>query len=63
MMVKVQPIAEEVRLKGNAALLDLTAKLDFVKLRSQILLPPYPPELMALSDDVRKAIDKAYSDT
>ena len=61
MMVKVQPIVEEVRLKGDAALLDFTAKFDKVKLQSPVLLPPYPPELMALNDDVREAIDKAYS--
>ena len=61
MMTKVQPIVEEVRLKGDAALIDLTAKFDKVKLQSPVLLPPYPPELMALSDDVRDAIDKAYS--
>jgi len=61
MMAKVQPIVEEVRLKGDAALLDLTAKFDKVKLQSPILLPPYPPELMALKGDVREAIDKAYS--
>ena len=61
MMVKVQPIVEEVRLKGDAALLDFTAKFDKVKLQSPVLLPPYPPELMELSDDVREAIDKAYS--
>jgi len=61
MISKVQPIVEEVRLKGDAALLDLTAKFDKVKLQSPVLLPPYPPELMALSDGVREAIDKAYS--
>jgi len=61
MMVKVQPIVEEVRLRGDAALLDLTAKFDKVKLQSPVLLPPYPSELMVLSDDVRDAIDKAYS--
>ena len=61
MLVKVQPIVEEVRLKGDAALLDLTAKFDKVKLQSPVLLPPYPPELMPLSDDVRDAINKAYS--
>lgn len=61
MMVKVQPIVEQVRLKGDAAILDLTAKFDKVKLQSPVLLPPYPPELMVLSDDVRDAIDKAYS--
>ena len=60
MMVKVQPIVEEVRLKGDAALLDFTAKFDKVELQSPVLLPPYPPELMTLSDDVREAIDKAY---
>jgi len=61
MMVKVQPIVEEVRLKGDAALLDFTAKFDKVTLESPMLLPPYPPELMALTDEVREAIDKAYS--
>jgi phosphoribosyl-ATP pyrophosphohydrolase / phosphoribosyl-AMP cyclohydrolase / histidinol dehydrogenase len=61
MIVKVQPIVEEVRLKGDTALLDFTAKFDKVKLQSPVLLPPYPPELMTLSDDVREAIDKAYS--
>ena len=61
MMAKVQPIVEEVRLKGDAALLDLTAKFDKVALQSPVLLPPYPPELMTLKDDVREAIDKAYS--
>ena len=61
MITKVQPIVDEVRLKGDAALLALTAKFDKVKLQSPILLPPYPPELMGLKDDVREAIDKAYS--
>jgi len=61
MIVKVQPIVEEVRLKGDAALLDLTAKFDKVTLQSPVLLPPYPPELMVLSDGVREAIDQAYS--
>ena len=61
MMAKVQPIVEEVRLKGDAALLELTAKFDKVVLQSPVLLPPYPPESMALKDDVREAIDKAYS--
>lgn len=61
MIVKVQPIVEEVRLRGDAALLDFTAKFDKIKLQSPVLLPPYPPELMTLNDDVRDAIDKAYS--
>ena len=61
MMVKVQPIVEEVRLKGDAALLDFTAKFDKVTLESPMLLPPYPSELMTLTDEVREAIDKAYS--
>jgi len=61
MIVKVQPIVEEVRLKGDAALLDFTAKFDKVTLESPVLLPPYPPELMVLTDEVREAIDKAYS--
>lgn len=60
MMAKVQPIVEEVRLKGDAALLDFTAKFDKVKLQSPVLLPPYSPELMTLSNDVREAIDQAY---
>ena len=61
MITKVQPIVEEVRAKGDAALLDFTTRFDKVTLESPMLFSPYPPELMALSDDVREAIDKAYS--
>ena len=61
MIVKVQPVVEEVRLKGDAVLLDLTAKFGGVELRSPVLLPPCPPGLVVLGDDVRDAIDKAYS--
>ena len=61
MIAKVQPIVEEVHAKGDAALLGFTAKFDKVTMESPVLLPPYPPELMVLSDGVREAIDKAYS--
>jgi phosphoribosyl-ATP pyrophosphohydrolase/phosphoribosyl-AMP cyclohydrolase/histidinol dehydrogenase len=46
MIAKVQPIVEEVRLKGDAALLDLTAKFDKVKLQ----VPSAPSSVSARVD-------------
>ena len=60
MISKVKPIVEDVRVRGDAALLELTAKFDAVQLTSTIIRPPYSTESMDLSPDVREAIDKAY---
>ena len=61
MISKVKPIVEDVRLRGDAALLEFTAKFDKAQLTSTIIRPPYSAELMDLLPDVREAIDKAYS--
>lgn len=61
MISKVKPIVEDVRMRGDAALLEFTAKFDKAQLTSTIIRPPYPAELMDLLPDVREAIDKAYS--
>lgn len=61
MIAKVKPIVDAVRIRGDAALLELTAKFDKAQLSSPILRPPFAAESMKLSDTVRKAIDIAYS--
>ncbi|KAG9218963.1 hypothetical protein CCMSSC00406_0001373 [Pleurotus cornucopiae] len=60
MMVKVRPIVEDVRIRGDAALLELTAKFDKVTLDATVIFPPFSPSSMELDDEVRVAIDKAY---
>lgn len=61
MISKVKPIVEDVRVRGDAALLELTAKFDKAQLTSTVIRPPYSAESMELPLDVREAIDKAYS--
>jgi len=59
MIAKVKPIVENVRKRGDAALLELTAKFDKAQLDTPLLLPPF--ESPSLSQEVREAIDIAYS--
>jgi phosphoribosyl-ATP pyrophosphohydrolase/phosphoribosyl-AMP cyclohydrolase/histidinol dehydrogenase len=61
MISKVKPIVEDVRIRGDAALLELTAKYDKAQLTSTVLLPPFAPESMQLETPVRDAINKAYA--
>lgn len=61
MINKVKPIVEQVRTRGDAALLELTAKFDKALLSSNVILPPFNPESMAIDNNVRKAIDVAYA--
>ncbi|KAL0576916.1 trifunctional histidinol dehydrogenase [Marasmius crinis-equi] len=61
MIEKVKPIVSEVRARGDAALLDFTAKFDKAKLTSTCMFPPYPKEGMQMPEEVRLAIDKAYA--
>ena len=61
MIAKVKPIVDDVRQRGDAALLELTAKFDKVQLSSAVVRPPFAPETMQLADDVRAAIDVAYA--
>ena len=60
MIAKVKPIVDDVRTRGDAALLELTAKFDKVKLTSTVVFPPFAPELMQIDDSVRQAINDAY---
>jgi len=61
MISKVKPIVDDVRVRGDVALLELTAKFDKAKLTSAVILPPFTLESMQLEQPVREAIDKAYS--
>ncbi|KAF8639746.1 hypothetical protein AX17_001008 [Amanita inopinata Kibby_2008] len=60
MIEKVKPIVQDVRLRGDAALLELTAKFDKAKLTSTVIYPPFTLEAMRIDDDVRRSIDTAY---
>ena len=60
MMAKVKPIVDNVRARGDAALLELTAKFDKAKMTSTVVFPPFTPESMQIDDSVRQSIDVAY---
>lgn len=61
MLAKVQPIVDDVRIRGDTALLELTAKFDKAQLATPILLPPFSPASMQLDYSVKTAIDRAYA--
>ncbi|PCH41080.1 histidine biosynthesis trifunctional-protein [Wolfiporia cocos MD-104 SS10] len=61
MLQKVKPIVDDVRIRGDAALLELTAKFDRAQLTATVIRPPFAPETMQLDPDVRAAIDVAYA--
>ncbi|KJA30207.1 hypothetical protein HYPSUDRAFT_32338 [Hypholoma sublateritium FD-334 SS-4] len=61
MIEKVKPIVEAVRVHGDVALLELTAKFDKVHMDSTVIFPPFAPETMQIDEAVRKAIDIAYA--
>ncbi|KAH7920159.1 histidine biosynthesis trifunctional-protein [Leucogyrophana mollusca] len=63
MIAKVKPIVDNVRVRGDAALLELTAKFDKAQLDTPLLLPPFfpLPESQSIDPDVREAIDAAYA--
>lgn len=61
MISKVAPIVREVRVRGDAALLEFTAKFDKAKLDANVIRAPFSADIMTLPPDVRSAIDVAYS--
>ncbi|CAE6538476.1 unnamed protein product [Rhizoctonia solani] len=61
MISKVKPIVDEVRTRGDAALIDFAAKFDRAQLSTTIISPPYSPQSMELDPDVKNAIDQAYA--
>ncbi|KAF8897605.1 histidine biosynthesis trifunctional-protein [Infundibulicybe gibba] len=60
MIVKVKPIVDDVRKRGDKALLELTAKFDKAQLTSTVVFPPFAPETMVVDSEVQRAIDIAY---
>jgi len=56
----VQSIIDAVKSRGDAALLEYTAKFEKANLTSPVLKAPFPPELMALPDSTKQAIDVAF---
>ncbi|KZO93721.1 histidine biosynthesis trifunctional-protein [Calocera viscosa TUFC12733] len=60
MIAKVKPIVDQVRLRGDAALRELTAKFDKAQLEEVIIRPPFTQESMRLPEEVKAAIDVAY---
>ncbi|KAJ7179066.1 histidinol dehydrogenase-domain-containing protein [Mycena filopes] len=61
MITKVKPIVEDVRTRGDAALLELTAKFDKAKLTSTVVFPPFAPDTMIVDPQVGEAIKIAYA--
>ncbi|CAA7259830.1 unnamed protein product [Cyclocybe aegerita] len=61
MITKVKPIVDAVRQRGDAALLEFTAKFDRAQLASTVVFPPFAPETMRIDPEVQKAIDVAYA--
>ncbi|TFL05848.1 histidine biosynthesis trifunctional-protein [Pterulicium gracile] len=61
MISKVKPIVDDVRARGDAALLDFALKFDRATLTSTVIRPPFAPKSMQLTEEVKHAIDAAYS--
>ncbi|KAI9295568.1 hypothetical protein K502DRAFT_290838 [Neoconidiobolus thromboides FSU 785] len=57
---RVDPILQEVRQKGDSAILEFTAKFDQVELEETCMVAPFPSKFMKLSPETKQAIDKAY---
>ena len=57
----VQTIIDAVRSRGDAAILEYTAKFEkATNLKSPVLKAPFPKELMDLPEETKKAIDVAF---
>ncbi|KAF7355382.1 Histidine biosynthesis trifunctional protein [Mycena sanguinolenta] len=61
MISKVKPIVDDVRARGDAALLELTAKFDKAKLTSTVVFPPFAADTMVVDPKVGDAIKVAYA--
>ncbi|KAL5636796.1 hypothetical protein ACGC1H_000685 [Rhizoctonia solani] len=61
MIAQVKPIVDEVRTRGDAALIDFAAKFDRAQLSTTVISPPYSPESVELDPDIKNAIDQAYA--
>lgn len=54
-----QPIVDDVRQRGDAAVLEYTARFDKAELSQPVLNAPFDPKLMDISDELRTSIDLA----
>ncbi|CAG8586148.1 10431_t:CDS:2 [Acaulospora colombiana] len=59
-IASVRPIVEDVRKRGDVALIEYTAKFDGVQLETPVISAPFPPEFMKLDEITRHAIDQAF---
>ncbi|RHZ76870.1 hypothetical protein Glove_187g96 [Diversispora epigaea] len=57
---KVHPIIDDVRKRGDMALIEYTLKFDKVQLSTPVISSPFSPEDMKIDDTTRQAIDQAY---
>ena len=60
MIAKVKPIVDDVRQRGDKALVELTTRFDKAQLSTPTVFAPFSPESMDIPEDVRAAIDVAY---
>ncbi|KAJ7129588.1 histidinol dehydrogenase-domain-containing protein [Mycena epipterygia] len=61
MITRVKPIVDDVRTRGDAALLELTAKFDKAELLSTVVFPPFAADTMVVDPAVGEAIKIAYA--
>ncbi|KAJ7665547.1 histidinol dehydrogenase-domain-containing protein [Mycena rosella] len=61
MITRVKPIVDDVRTRGDAALLELTAKFDKAQLESTVVFPPFAADTMVVDPKVGDAIKIAYA--
>ncbi|CEG80221.1 Putative Histidine biosynthesis trifunctional protein [Rhizopus microsporus] len=57
---RVTPIMQQVRQRGDAALLDFTRQFDRVSLDCPTIKAPFNPDMMQLDPVTKAAIDQAY---
>ncbi|KAJ3196189.1 trifunctional histidinol dehydrogenase [Irineochytrium annulatum] len=57
---RVKPIINDVANRGDTALIEFTKKFDGVELASTVLKAPFDGDLMAISEESKRAIDEAY---
>ncbi|GJJ07613.1 hypothetical protein Clacol_001816 [Clathrus columnatus] len=61
MMAKVRPIIDEVRRRGDKALIDLAATLDRAQLSETVIRSPFDIDSLPIDKNVKDAIDQAYA--
>ncbi|CEP10394.1 hypothetical protein [Parasitella parasitica] len=57
---RVTPIMQQVRQRGDAAVLDFTRQFDRVEMETHTITAPFDPAQMKLDPETKRAIDQAY---